>query len=68
MSRDGRGGLLLILLAAVVAFDPFGPPTAEGRAKRIVKKADVCVDTSRAIPDGSMTSRRGARGWWRRSE
>jgi subtilisin-like proprotein convertase family protein len=54
MSRNGRGGLLLILLAAVVAFDPFGPPTAEGRAKRIVKKADVCVDTSRAIPDGGQ--------------
>jgi hypothetical protein len=52
MIHSGRGGVLLILLVAAVAVDPIAVPSTEARAKRIMKKADACVDTNRAIPDG----------------
>lgn len=52
MRPGGRGGILLMLLAAAVAFLSIAQQSAEARAKWIVKSADVCVDTDRAIPDG----------------
>jgi subtilisin-like proprotein convertase family protein len=52
MGWGGRCGFLLALLAAAVVFDLIEAPRADARAKRIVKKTDVCVDTNRPIPDG----------------
>ena len=44
----GRGPLLLLLAAAACLFATV--PIAEA-GKRIVKRTDACVDTSRSIPD-----------------